>query len=251
MNAHKSKIISSIVGCMSGYVTTPSLTQTEAAARAALISVQEYQVVVDLSGLVDGSEVRCSSTIRFRSHDTDAQTFVDCAAQVVSARLNDESIAASAIAPGRIGLTDLKEQNELVVESVQPETATDFGVHKAVDPADGNVYAWTSFEPDDCRYVWACFDQPDLKATHGLTVLAPAEWTVLSNSGRPDVRRSGAMATWTFPATPPSYRPTRGGPRRPARPGPHSAGRIRPRVVRAGLVALCVGTGCAGVVRTD
>ena len=51
--------------------------------------------------------------------------------------------------------------------------------------------------------MWACFDQPDLKATHGLTVLAPAEWTVLSNSGRPDVRRSGAIATWTFPATPP------------------------------------------------
>ena len=50
-------------------MTVPSLTQTEAAARAALISVQEYQVVVDLSGLVEGSEVRCSSTIRFGSHD--------------------------------------------------------------------------------------------------------------------------------------------------------------------------------------
>jgi len=203
VNTHKSKIIRSIVGWMSGYVTAPSLTQTEAAARAALISIQEYQVVVDLSGLVDGSEVRCTSTIRFRSRDTGAQTFVDCAAQVVSARLNDVSIAGSAIAPGRIGLTDLKEQNELVVESVQPETATDFGVHKAVDPADGNVYAWTSFEPDDCRYVWACFDQPDLKATHGLTVLAPVEWTVLSNSGSPGIRRSDAIATWTFPATPP------------------------------------------------
>jgi aminopeptidase N len=184
-------------------MTLPSLTQTEAAARAALISVHEYRVVVDLTGLGEGSEVRCSSTIRFGSRETGAQTFVDCAAQVVSASLNGISIAASAVTPGRIALIDLEPLNELVVESAQAETATDFGVHKAVDPADGNVYVWTSFEPDDCRYVWACFDQPDLKATHALTVLAPAEWTVLSNSGRPDVDRSGGTTTWTFAPTPP------------------------------------------------
>ena len=184
-------------------MTAPSLTQTEAAARAALLSVEEYRVVVDVTGLVDGSEVRCSSTIRFECHQMGGQTFVDCAAQVVSARLNGISIPAAAMAPGRIELTDLNEHNELVVESVQPETAMNFGVHKAVDPADGNVYVWTSFEPDACRYVWACFDQPDLKATHDLTVLAPADWTVLSNSGQPNVRRSDRIATWTFPATPP------------------------------------------------
>ena len=50
-------------------MTLPSLTQTEAAARAALISVHEYRVVVDLTGLGEGSEVRCSSTIRFGSRD--------------------------------------------------------------------------------------------------------------------------------------------------------------------------------------
>jgi aminopeptidase N len=156
-----------------------------------------------LTGLDEGSEVRCSSTIQFGSRETGAQTFVDCAAQVLSARLNGVSIAASAITPGRIELTDLQPQNELVVDSVQPETTMDFGVHKAVDPADGNVYVWTTFEPDDCRYVWACFDQPDLKATHALTVVAPAGWTVLSNSGRPDVDTLGGTITWTFAATPP------------------------------------------------
>ena len=93
--------------------------------------------------------MRCSSTIRFGSRDTGAQTFVDCAAQVVSASLNGIPIAASAVTPGRIALIDLEPLNELVVESVQAETATDFGVHKAVDPADGEVYVWTSFEPDE------------------------------------------------------------------------------------------------------
>ena len=48
------------------------------------------------------------------------------------------------------------------------------GVHRAVDPTDGEVYVWTSFEPDEARRVWACFDQPDLKAPHAFTVTAPA-----------------------------------------------------------------------------
>ena len=35
---------------------------------------------------------------------------------------------------------------------------------RSVDPHDKLVYVWTSFEPDGARRVWACFDQPDLKA---------------------------------------------------------------------------------------
>ena len=92
-------------------MTMPSLTQAEAEARAALISVQQYQVVIDLTLLVERSEVRCSSTIRFGCRELGAQTFVDCAAQVLSARLNGVSIPASAITPGRIMLTDLQPQN--------------------------------------------------------------------------------------------------------------------------------------------
>ena len=49
-------------------------------------------------------------------------------------------------------------------------------------PPTSLVYVWTSFEPDDARRAWACFDQPDLKAPHAFTVLAPAAWTVTSNS---------------------------------------------------------------------
>ena len=51
--------------------------------------------------------------------------------------------------------------------------STGAGVHRAVDPGDDNVYLWTTFEPDEARYAWACFDQPDLKAPHAFTVTAP------------------------------------------------------------------------------
>ena len=84
-------------------------------------------------------------------------------------------------------------------------------MHRAVDPADGEVYVWMSFEPDEARYVWACFDQPDLKAPHAFTVTAPAAWTVVSNSGDPVVEdeASDGARRWTFPDTPPlsTYNP--------------------------------------------
>ena len=178
-----------------------SLTHGEAARRAELLAVERYEVAVDLTDLPTGPEVRCVSTVTFTCREPGAETFVDCAAQVVDATLNGVTLAPPE--DGRIRLTGLAEHNLLRVASVQANTATGEGVHKAVDPADGAVYLWTSFEPDEARYVWACFDQPDLKAPHAFTVTAPSEWTVTSNSGDPQIEQLDSARRWTFPATPP------------------------------------------------
>ncbi|GIE49245.1 aminopeptidase N [Amorphoplanes nipponensis] len=180
---------------------TRSLTQSEAETRAALISVERYDIAVDLTDLPTGPLVRSVSTVTFACREPGAETFVDCAAEVVAATLNDRPLAPAA--DGRIVLDGLAGHNVLRVESVQADTATGEGVHKAVDPADGEVYVWMSFEPDEARHVWACFDQPDLKAPHAFTVTAPAGWTVTSNSGRARVEERGTARRWTFAATPP------------------------------------------------
>ncbi|WP_151477444.1 aminopeptidase N [Streptomyces albicerus] len=177
-----------------------SLTRTEAERRAALLTVERYDVDVDLTGLPDGPEVRCVSTVTFSCHEPGAETFVDCAAQVVSATLNGSSLTPTG--DGRIPLPALAGHNVLRVESVQADTTTGEGVHKATDPADGEVYVWMSFEPDEARFVWACFDQPDLKAPHAFTVTAPPAWTVTSNSGDPRVEELDSARRWTFPDTP-------------------------------------------------
>ncbi|MDX6326619.1 MAG: aminopeptidase [Nocardioidaceae bacterium] len=185
-----------------------SLTQSEAEERAALLSVERYQIDLDLTGLPDGPEVRSRSTITFSCRQPGAATFVDCAAHVVSATLNGKEIGGRAEG-GRLPLSNLAETNTLVVETVQADTATGEGVHRAVDPADKEVYVWTSFEPDQARFVWACFDQPDLKAPHAFTVTAPSAWTVVSNTGGPQVEDLGVGRRWTFPDTPPlsTYNP--------------------------------------------
>jgi aminopeptidase N len=182
-------------------MSTRSLTQSEAERRAALLAVERYDVAIDLTGLQTGAEVRCVSTVAFTCREPGAQTFIDCAATVVGATLNGVALAPAE--DGRITLPGLAEHNSLRVESVQANTTEGEGVHRVVDPADDEVYVWMTFEPDEARHVWACFDQPDLKAPHAFTVTAPGAWTVTSNSGGPRIDTVGAARRWTFPDTPP------------------------------------------------
>src|SRR5688572_25102342 len=132
-----------------------SLTQSEAQARAALLAVQRYDISVDLTGVPTGPEVRCTSSVRFTCHQPGRSSFVDWAAEVVAATLNGRPLAPAS--RGRLALPDLAEANTLVVETVQANTTDGEGVHKATDPSDGEVYLWMSFEPDEARFLWACF----------------------------------------------------------------------------------------------
>ncbi len=179
-----------------------SLTRDEARARAEIVVVDRYDITVDLTDLAEGDAFRATSAVRFSCRTPGAATFVDCAAEVVRATLNGAELPADAVGDARIALADLAADNLLVVESVQRETHEATGVHRSVDAADKQVYVWTSFEPDEARRAWACFDQPDLKAVHALTVTAPEGWTVLSNTGDPEIEDADDGRRWTFGDTP-------------------------------------------------
>ena len=182
----------------------PSLTRVEAQERSALIEVDRYDIDVDLTDMLEGADFRAACTVRFSCRSPGATTFIDAAMRIVSATLNGVAIRDDQISTGRIQLDDLAADNILIVESVQSETGASEWVHRSVDPSDKQVYVWTSFEPDDARRAWACFDQPDLKAPHGFRVLAPDAWMVVSNSGDPIVTRHGSGGMrWQFPDTPP------------------------------------------------
>ena len=93
-------------------------------------------------------------------------------------------------------LTDLQAENRLTVTARCTYSRTGEGLHRFVDPADGEAYLYAQSFLDDAQRIFACFDQPDLKAVFRLTVEAPEDWTVVGNArGRPlrarSRRRSG------------------------------------------------------------
>jgi aminopeptidase N len=130
---------------------TASLTQQEAAARAALLEVDRYDIALDLTGLLEGDTVRSVATISFRCAEPGATTFVDCVAAVDRASLNGVPLDPASAERGRLPLPDLRAENVLVVEAHQSNTSSAEGIHRTVDPTDQLVYVWTSFEPDARR----------------------------------------------------------------------------------------------------
>ncbi|MCX5246044.1 aminopeptidase N [Streptomyces sp. NBC_00201] len=166
-----------------------NLTRDEARERAALLSVDGYDVSLDLRTAVgDVAEegrrtFRSVTTIRFRSNEPGATTFADLIAPSVTAvSLNGRDLDPGAVFDGsRILLEDLAAENELVVDARCAYSRTGEGMHRFVDPEDGEVYLYTQYEPADSRRVFANFEQPDLKAPFRFEVRAPEGWTVWSN----------------------------------------------------------------------
>jgi len=189
---------------MTDHAQESSLTREEAEQRASLISVTRYDIAVDMTGLLEGDLWESTSTITFTCAEPGASTFVDCLFDVEHAVLNGRELDVSTVAGGRLSLEDLAEHNVLVVAGGQTNTSASAGILRTVDESDKLVYVWTSFEPDDARRLWACFDQPDLKAPHGLTVTAPESWVVTSNSAPDDVSATeNGDRVWSFADTPP------------------------------------------------
>ncbi|MFD7180868.1 aminopeptidase N [Streptomyces sp. NPDC059904] len=166
-----------------------NLSRDEARERAALLSVDGYEVQLDLRSAVGETEgegprtFRSVTTIRFRATEPGAATFVDLIAPSVNAvTLNGEDLDTAAVFDGtRITLDGLAAENELVVDAQCAYSRTGEGMHRFVDPEDGEVYLYTQYEPADSRRVYANFEQPDLKAPYRFGVQAPDGWTVWSN----------------------------------------------------------------------
>ncbi|MEU8570250.1 aminopeptidase N [Streptomyces pathocidini] len=191
-----------------------NLTRDEARERARLLSVDGYEVALDVRSAVapddDGEQPRTfgsTTTIRFRCAEPGAATFVDLVAPAVaSVVLNGRELDPAAVFDGaRITLDGLAAENVLTVDARCAYSRTGEGLHRFADPEDGEVYLYTQYEPADARRVFATFEQPDLKAPFRFTVTAPADWTVLGNGaaeGGPEAAGSGS-SVWRFAETRP------------------------------------------------
>ncbi|MEV6306721.1 aminopeptidase N [Actinoplanes sp. NPDC051861] len=157
----------------------PTLTRAEAAERASIIDVEEYHVDLDVTGA--GETFRSRTVVRFRAR-AGAGTFCEFEpAEIHAMTLNGEPVPSSAATGERLLLTGLAERNELVVDATMRYSNNGEGLHRYIDPADGNVYLYQHLFINNAGKVLPSFDQPDLKASFRVSVTAPPEWLVAAN----------------------------------------------------------------------
>jgi len=158
-----------------------NITQIEAAQRSEIIKVESYKIDLDVTTGAETFLVK--TTIKFAGLKPGATTFIDCVGKrVISAKLNGADFD-----PGFDGetifLPAIAADNTLEIEHEGIYSNSGEGLHRFVDPADYEVYLYTQFETGDARRMYACFDQPDQKATFTISTITPKHWAVISNYG--------------------------------------------------------------------
>ncbi|MGB7112733.1 MAG: aminopeptidase N, partial [Mycobacterium sp.] len=180
----------------------PNLTRDQAVERAALLTVDSYRIGLDLTdgdGKPGERTFRSTTTVTFDAL-AGADTVIDIAADTVrSATLNGRDLDVSGYDESTgIALSGLADRNVLVVDADCRYSNTGEGLHRFVDPVDSEVYLYSQFETADAKRMFACFDQPDLKATFDVSVTAPQHWQVVSNGAT----ASAVDGRYTFATTP-------------------------------------------------
>ena len=158
-----------------------NITQIEAAQRSEVIKVSSYKIDLDLTTGAETFLVK--TTVNFAGLKPGATTFIDCVGKrVISAKLNGVDFDPK-FDGETVFLPALAAENVLEIEHEGIYSNSGEGLHRFVDPADNEVYLYTQFETGDARRMYACFDQPDQKATFTISTITPKHWEVISNYG--------------------------------------------------------------------
>ena len=162
------------------FVPGVNLTRDEAALRSSLVKTHSYQIDLDLT--TSAETFIAKTCVKFSGLKPGQSTFIDALGKrVISASLNGVAFEVKDYDGQTIHLPPLAAENELCLEIEGIYSNTGEGLHRFVDPADNEVYLYTQFETGDARQMYACFDQPDQKATFTISAITPKHWEVISN----------------------------------------------------------------------
>ncbi|MDG3011329.1 aminopeptidase N [Rhodococcus sp. D2-41] len=182
-------------------MNSANLTRDEVSARARALEVIGYRVELDLSGAPDLSQPGFATVTTVEFTATEPQTWLDFLGPSVEVVTVNGTAVPVEFDGARIRLRELAERNVVTVTATGAYSRSGEGLHRFHDPADGQTYLYTQYEPADARRVFACFEQPDLKAPFTFRVTVPAGWLVVSNQAAEDATLDGGRQTVTFAPT--------------------------------------------------
>lgn len=178
---------------------SPNLTQQEAERRALQVADVSYQLLFSLpeSGVFSGT-----SQIRFNYKPSHHGLRIDFhGGQILKLAVNEQP--TEIVYNGQYLLipdSQLHEGSNLIaIDFNRPYARNGRGFHQFTDPVDQRSYVYTNLEPFEANKVFPCFDQPDLKATYAMTVVAPKDWTVVTSVRESSIKQiSPDLREWTF-----------------------------------------------------
>ena len=88
---------------------------------------------------------------------------------------------------------------ELVIKYAHDYSSAGSGLYRFTDPQDKRDYLYTDFEPYDANRLFPSFDQPDLKASYTLDVIAPLSWQVVTSVRENSIENESDVNHWYFP----------------------------------------------------
>ena len=178
-----------------------NIARSEAAERAKHLTIESYDISLDLTV---GSEIFLStSRIIFNCATPNYSTFLDAVGKSIkSATLNGVLVDTSRYDGETLHIDGLASHNELIIEMEGLYSNTGEGLQRSVDPVDNEVYLYSQGETAYIRKMYACFDQPSLKAEFTFHVTAPKHWEVISNNPVSTKVESGENTHWSFTKTP-------------------------------------------------
>ena len=100
------------------------------------------------------------------------------------------SIAPTAFTSGK---------NTIEVVYNRPYSNDGSGLHRFKDPANGDVYLYSDFEPYSANKMFPHFDQPNLKSTYKVEVDAPSHWQIISTTRETSIVEKEGVKHWDFP----------------------------------------------------
>ncbi|OQW48439.1 MAG: hypothetical protein A4S09_04480 [Proteobacteria bacterium SG_bin7] len=180
------------------------LTLSEARARSKILS----EVVYDLDISVGSRDEKFSGTLKagFSLSEVPNELRFDFdGGTVEKIKINKTPITDYRYDGTGIYLSSstlVKGLNLVEITYQHPYASDGVGLHRYRDPADGETYIYTHFEPYHANRFFPCFDQPDLKATLTLAVTAPSHWKVVSTGAEQKKKNKGSTKRWSFATSP-------------------------------------------------
>jgi aminopeptidase N len=148
-------------------MTSANLSRAETAARSAAVSVLTARVELDVTTAPDVDETGFA-TVSTLEIETDAaaagsaeshvETWIDFIGEAVEA-VEVDGVARPVEWDGaRVRITGLRGRHIVRVAARAAYSRSGEGMHRFVDPVDGQTYLYTHYEPADARRVMACFE---------------------------------------------------------------------------------------------